>query len=49
MGQIQQMLFDLMGNDVKLLCDSKANDIGMGLGKNSFPGKYTRVFNWPQI
>lgn len=49
MGQIQQMLFDLMGNDVKLLRDSKADDTGMGLGKNSFPGKYTKVFNWPQI
>ena len=49
MGQLQQMLFDLMGNDVKLLWDSKANDTGLGLGKNSFPGKYMRVFNWQQI
>lgn len=30
----------LMGNDVKLLCVSKANDTSMGFGRNSFIGKY---------
>ena len=42
MGQIKQMLFDLMENNVKLLCDSKANDTSMGLGRNSFPENYVK-------
>lgn len=29
-----------MGNSVKLLCDPKANDTNMELGRNSFTGKY---------
>lgn len=30
----------LIGNSVKVLCDSKANDTSMGPERNSFIGKY---------